>query len=161
MCRLTLSPPRLLLQAAVRALVTGGASGLGLATAKHLVSRGARVVIADLPSSDGETKEYIFILQRTSPSNYPSLSRFFSNKTLTSFREDVCSTSSHSCFYKKKSTSFATLHLFFAFLSLFFQANPLRLRLVPSSHLPMSHVQTMLVQLWMHWNRMAMVQSML
>ncbi len=35
------------------ALVTGGASGLGLATARRLVAGGARVVLADLPSSDG------------------------------------------------------------------------------------------------------------
>jgi NAD(P)-dependent dehydrogenase (short-subunit alcohol dehydrogenase family) len=36
------------------ALVTGGASGLGLATAERLGQSGARVVIADLPSSDGK-----------------------------------------------------------------------------------------------------------
>ena len=36
------------------ALVTGGASGLGLATAQRLAAAGARVVIADLPSSAGE-----------------------------------------------------------------------------------------------------------
>jgi NAD(P)-dependent dehydrogenase (short-subunit alcohol dehydrogenase family) len=36
------------------ALVTGGASGLGLGTARHLVGRGARVVLLDLPSSEGE-----------------------------------------------------------------------------------------------------------
>jgi len=35
-------------------LVTGGASGLGKATAQRLCGLGARVVIADLPSSDGE-----------------------------------------------------------------------------------------------------------
>lgn len=35
-------------------LVTGGASGLGWATVQRLVRGGARVVIADLPSSDGE-----------------------------------------------------------------------------------------------------------
>ncbi|MBD5784801.1 SDR family NAD(P)-dependent oxidoreductase [Cellulosimicrobium terreum] len=35
------------------ALVTGGASGLGRATAEGLVARGARVVLADLASSDG------------------------------------------------------------------------------------------------------------
>jgi NAD(P)-dependent dehydrogenase (short-subunit alcohol dehydrogenase family) len=36
------------------ALVTGGASGLGLATVKNLHAAGAKVVIIDLPSSDGE-----------------------------------------------------------------------------------------------------------
>ncbi|MGC0366234.1 NAD(P)-dependent dehydrogenase (short-subunit alcohol dehydrogenase family) [Rhodococcus sp. 27YEA15] len=36
------------------AVVTGGASGLGLATAKALLAEGARVVIIDLPSSNGE-----------------------------------------------------------------------------------------------------------
>lgn len=35
------------------ALVTGGASGLGLATAKRLLAAGGRVCIVDLPSSDG------------------------------------------------------------------------------------------------------------
>lgn len=34
-------------------LVTGGASGLGLATATRLVERGARVVLLDLPTSGG------------------------------------------------------------------------------------------------------------
>ncbi|GAB3141404.1 3-hydroxyacyl-CoA dehydrogenase [Amycolatopsis stemonae] len=37
------------------AVVTGGASGLGLATVKELQSHGAKVVIVDLPSSEGET----------------------------------------------------------------------------------------------------------
>lgn len=37
------------------ALVTGGASGLGLATVKALIEGGARAVIVDLPQSDGET----------------------------------------------------------------------------------------------------------
>jgi NAD(P)-dependent dehydrogenase (short-subunit alcohol dehydrogenase family) len=37
------------------ALVTGGASGLGLATVKKLHAAGASVVIVDLPSSDGKT----------------------------------------------------------------------------------------------------------
>jgi NAD(P)-dependent dehydrogenase (short-subunit alcohol dehydrogenase family) len=36
------------------ALVTGGASGLGLATVQALVAAGANVVIVDLPDSDGE-----------------------------------------------------------------------------------------------------------
>ncbi|WP_432066219.1 3-hydroxyacyl-CoA dehydrogenase [Streptomyces sp. C10-9-1] len=36
------------------ALVTGGASGLGLATARELQAQGAKIVIADLPTSGGE-----------------------------------------------------------------------------------------------------------
>lgn len=36
------------------AVVTGGASGLGRATAERLVAQGAKVVICDLESSDGE-----------------------------------------------------------------------------------------------------------
>ncbi|WP_298740635.1 SDR family NAD(P)-dependent oxidoreductase [uncultured Microbacterium sp.] len=39
--------------AGASALVTGGASGLGLATARQLAARGAHVVIIDLPSSAG------------------------------------------------------------------------------------------------------------
>ncbi|AZC18547.1 3-hydroxyacyl-CoA dehydrogenase [Pseudomonas sp. CMR5c] len=35
-------------------LVTGGASGLGAATAEHLISAGAKVVIADMNSETGE-----------------------------------------------------------------------------------------------------------
>ncbi len=35
------------------AFIAGGASGLGLATVKRLIARGAEVVIADLPGSDG------------------------------------------------------------------------------------------------------------
>jgi NAD(P)-dependent dehydrogenase (short-subunit alcohol dehydrogenase family) len=38
----------------ITALVTGGASGLGLACVRRLLAGGARVVIADLPSSQGE-----------------------------------------------------------------------------------------------------------
>jgi NAD(P)-dependent dehydrogenase (short-subunit alcohol dehydrogenase family) len=36
------------------ALVTGGASGLGLATVRELHAQGAKVVLVDLPTSDGE-----------------------------------------------------------------------------------------------------------
>ena len=38
----------------ISALVTGGASGLGLATVQRLHAAGAAVVLADLPDSDGE-----------------------------------------------------------------------------------------------------------
>lgn len=43
----------------VIALVTGGASGLGRATAARLAGQGASVIVADLPNSRGEgvTKE--------------------------------------------------------------------------------------------------------
>jgi NAD(P)-dependent dehydrogenase (short-subunit alcohol dehydrogenase family) len=35
-------------------LITGAASGLGLATARQLLDAGGKVVLADLPSSDGK-----------------------------------------------------------------------------------------------------------
>ena len=35
------------------ALVTGGASGLGLATVRHVLKMGGKAVIADLPGSAG------------------------------------------------------------------------------------------------------------
>ncbi|PJJ55419.1 SDR family NAD(P)-dependent oxidoreductase [Compostimonas suwonensis] len=38
------------------ALITGGASGLGLATARELTEAGSRVVILDLPGSPGEER---------------------------------------------------------------------------------------------------------
>jgi NAD(P)-dependent dehydrogenase (short-subunit alcohol dehydrogenase family) len=38
----------------ISAVVTGGASGLGLATAKRLITGGAKVVLLDLPTSNGE-----------------------------------------------------------------------------------------------------------
>src|SRR5215813_14621986 len=38
----------------VAAIVTGGASGLGRATATRLAAGGAKVVIVDLPTSDGD-----------------------------------------------------------------------------------------------------------
>ena len=38
------------------ALITGGASGLGLATAENLVASGAKVVLLDLPSSKGQER---------------------------------------------------------------------------------------------------------
>ncbi|XP_054421665.1 3-hydroxyacyl-CoA dehydrogenase type-2 [Pteronotus mesoamericanus] len=38
------------------AIITGGASGLGLATAVRLVGQGASAVLLDLPSSDGEVQ---------------------------------------------------------------------------------------------------------
>ena len=39
------------------ALVTGGASGLGRATAEGLLEAGASVVVVDLPGSDGPRAE--------------------------------------------------------------------------------------------------------
>jgi NAD(P)-dependent dehydrogenase (short-subunit alcohol dehydrogenase family) len=38
------------------AIVTGGASGLGLATVEEIVAAGGRALILDLVNSDGETK---------------------------------------------------------------------------------------------------------
>ncbi|EDL07480.1 hydroxyacyl-Coenzyme A dehydrogenase type II, partial [Mus musculus] len=38
------------------AVVTGGASGLGLATAKRLVGQGATAVLLDVPDSEGEAQ---------------------------------------------------------------------------------------------------------
>lgn len=38
----------------IGALVTGGSSGLGKATAQRLIAQGAKVTIVDLPTSDGE-----------------------------------------------------------------------------------------------------------
>ena len=38
----------------VRALVTGGASGLGLATVKRILAGGGKAAILDRPNSEGE-----------------------------------------------------------------------------------------------------------
>ena len=40
----------------VVAIVSGGASGLGGATASYLVRHGARVVVADLPAAERASK---------------------------------------------------------------------------------------------------------
>ena len=40
----------------IATLVTGAASGLGLATARRLVAAGASVVLVDLPTSDGAAR---------------------------------------------------------------------------------------------------------
>lgn len=37
-------------------MITGGASGLGLATAERLVGQGAAALLLDLPNSDGEAQ---------------------------------------------------------------------------------------------------------
>jgi NAD(P)-dependent dehydrogenase (short-subunit alcohol dehydrogenase family) len=55
-----------------RALITGGASGLGEGTARRFVTNGARVALLDLPSSRGpevaaELGDAVFV-----PSNRPS-----------------------------------------------------------------------------------------
>ncbi len=42
------------------ALVTGGASGLGKATVERLASQGAKVVVCDLPTSQGRDLETRF-----------------------------------------------------------------------------------------------------
>jgi NAD(P)-dependent dehydrogenase (short-subunit alcohol dehydrogenase family) len=42
---------------AVRAIVTGGLSGLGLATVKHILAKGGRVVAIDLPRAVGAWKQ--------------------------------------------------------------------------------------------------------
>jgi len=39
----------------ITALVTGGASGLGRGTAERFVKQGAKVLIADLPTSKGKS----------------------------------------------------------------------------------------------------------
>jgi NAD(P)-dependent dehydrogenase (short-subunit alcohol dehydrogenase family) len=55
------------------ALVTGGASGLGLATVRALAGAGAKVVIVDLPSSDGkDVAESIGDAARFSPADVTS-----------------------------------------------------------------------------------------
>ena len=48
-------------------LITGGASGLGLACAKRFAKQGARVIICDLPNSKGkEVVEKWEIISQTS-----------------------------------------------------------------------------------------------
>jgi len=43
--------------AGLAALVTGGASGIGLATARLLAARGARVAILDRVKADGDSTD--------------------------------------------------------------------------------------------------------
>ncbi len=38
----------------ISAIVTGGASGLGASTARHLAKRGAKIVVADMNDEKGE-----------------------------------------------------------------------------------------------------------
>jgi NAD(P)-dependent dehydrogenase (short-subunit alcohol dehydrogenase family) len=56
--------------------VTGGASGLGAATARTLVARGARVAIYDLPRSKGaEIEKELGPLRASSPATWPTRAR--------------------------------------------------------------------------------------
>ena len=41
------------LETGMAAVVTGGASGLGRATAERFLRQGAKVILCDLPTSDG------------------------------------------------------------------------------------------------------------
>ncbi|OCK80103.1 NAD(P)-binding protein [Lepidopterella palustris CBS 459.81] len=63
------------------ALITGGASGIGLFTAKHLAAQGWHVSIADLNQEDGEAaaKEIDGIFTKTNVTSYKDMAKVFSN----------------------------------------------------------------------------------
>ena len=68
-------------------LVTGGASGLGLACAKRFSKHGARVIICDLPSSNGRE-----VVQNWDSTLNTSTDEPEKNSTSTS---NVCSIGGH------------------------------------------------------------------
>ena len=71
----------------VVAIVSGGASGLGGATASYLVRHGARVVVADLPAAE-ESFEKLDAFTNANTSDDVKGSLKFANTDVTS-EEDV------------------------------------------------------------------------
>lgn len=70
------------------AIVTGGASGIGLALVKHLVSLGWMVVVADIQRPDGPVPETLFV--QTDISSWDQQAAMFKEAYEWGKRLDFC-----------------------------------------------------------------------